>query len=580
MSRAVDSVAWRRFLQILSRAVDYVVWRLRFPATIKLTERVRLNLARLEAVSRNNGEPARPPSVRYGRSWVPPGPDGSSICPIDDGYSWRKYGQQSIPGWGYPTFYYECAQANCVVKKSVALAMDGQIVETVFGGSHNHPRPSAAGASVPRTGDDGGAQLPGSSDSEEDDDGEARADGVLTTTPMQRRDIHQIQLKALLRKPLVRLISWVVAASVLDMSVEGDQEAATEQIVKEVVQNWSLEWKLLGITLPKSLGDAAILGLEKNHLKQSYLLAKKKWHLTFYLLEAALQFSKELPYLEQMESRQYPPKPSCTELEVAEDFCYLVRPIYHAIKVVSSPCNVTLNSHFHAIWNLKIALMASSIKENIDEVFDVRETQMKFDKLWRKWYLWLSLAVILDPRYKFRFLVFCLNEAYGNDAKRYILEVRGKMYELFLQYSCHVDQESGEDLNQRNNDLQLDTHGNVPVHGSSQNYIEQSAHEELGELIGYLEGEVIPENVPFDILKWWKDNATTYPTLARLARDILAIPGCAVAAESAFDETDERVSLFNRKVSPEVVEALICTQDWIKSSEINDEVGGNGTMPT
>ena len=121
-------------------------------------------------------------------------------------------------------------------------------------------------------------------------------------------------------------------------------------------------------------------------------------------------------------------------------------------------------------------------------------------------------------------------------------------------------------FDQRTNDLQLDTHGTIPVHDASQNYIEQAALEEPGEVIRYLEGELIPQNANFDILKWWKENASTYPALARLARDILAIPGSAVSAESAFDEADERASLFNRKLSPELVEALICTQDWIKSS--------------
>jgi hypothetical protein len=53
----------------------------------------------------------------------------------------------------------------------------------------------------------------------------------------------------------------------------------------------------------------------------------------------------------------------------------------------------------------------------------------------------------------------------------------------------------------------------MPVHDASQNYIEQAAHEELGEVIRYLEGEVITQNGNFDILKWWKENASTYPAL-------------------------------------------------------------------
>lgn len=180
--------------------------------------------------------------------------------------------------------------------------------------------------------------------------------------------------------------------------------------------------------------------------------------------------------------------------------------------------------------------------------------------------MWLSLAVFLDPRFKLRYLDHCFTQAFRSGAKMCILEVRGKIFELFLQYSCNVDQQSGELLNHRSNNLQMDRHGNDSLHGTDQNDIGQGAHGEFRELTSYIEGELYPQNDQFDILKWWKDNASTYPTLARLARDILAIPGSAVSAESAFDKTDERVSLFNQKMSPKIVEALICTQDWIKSS--------------
>lgn len=407
----------------------------------------------------------------------------------------------------------------------------------------------------------------------------------------------------------------------------GNWKAIEEEKVKEAVQSWNLEWKLLGIISPKP-NDTAVSALEKNLTEQNYLLAKckllnlpciidaihdffgyelneyvlttsqkwceymtcsplrkdkykeilsrlqisqasfgsQRWYLTFYALEAALQFNSEMPNPQQIDYKSYPSKPSYAQLKTAENFCDLVRSIYHAIKVISRPGNATLNSHFHAIWNLKIALRRSSSKENINLVLDVEEMQLKFDQLWRNWYLWLSLAVVLDPRYKIRFLVICFKEAFGNHAKKYILEVRGKLYELFLQYSFHVDRRNYENFDRRNNDLQLDVHGTLPVTDTSPSYIEQAAHEELGEVITYLEGELIPQNACFDILKWWKENASIYPTLARLARDILAIPASTVSAESAFDETDARTSLFNQKLTPELVEALICTQDWIKSS--------------
>ncbi|OEL35301.1 hypothetical protein BAE44_0003683, partial [Dichanthelium oligosanthes] len=623
-------------------------------------------------------------------------------CPPDDGFVWRKYGQQTIPGSGCLTINYECIQATCGVKKLVVFSLDGQIVEMVYRGSHNHPRPSercpgdglggygpgpSAGTSMPLTtevGGEGVEQLRGSSDSEEDDDGEERSDGDVAGASVteryvlapaetftmqtrsgtsQRKDgkiqgavcrhcekslsgkttggtshllrhlktcparpatgrmqqqqpsveknwkFDQDKSLELLTKALVsNLFSspltssttfrqlWTricptnnvvlqgnieekflsifqneklkleekielapggvfmtVTRSYLEYSkhfiiltvhfidnewnlnrkvirccfagcddfdaeyyvsmfpcfeschnfITGNVKAAEEKIVKEVVENWNLEWKLLGI-ISSLEGDAAVSALEKNLTEQNYLFAKckllnlpciidalhdlfgyeineyvvrtsrvwfeymtcsplrrdkykeilsrlqisrpsfgsQKWYLTFYSLEAALQFNNELPNPEQLDSKSYPPKPSYTQLKAAENFCDLVRSIYDAIKVVSRTCNVTLNSQFHAIWNLKIALLRSSTKENIDQVFNVEEMQLKFDQLWRKWYLWLSLAVVLDPTYKIRLLIVCFKEAFGTQAKKYILEVRGKLYELFLQYSFHVDQQN------------------------------------------------------------------------------------------------------------------------------------------
>jgi len=38
----------------------------------------------------------------------------------------------------------------------------------------------------------------------------------------------------------------------------------------------------------------------------------------------------------------------------------------------------------------------------------------------------------------------------------------------------------------------------------------------------------------FDILNWWKVNSTKYPTLAEIAKDVLAMPLSTVASQSAF----------------------------------------------
>lgn len=59
----------------------------------------------------------------------------------DDGYNWRKYGQKQVKGSENPRSYYKCTFPNCPMKKKIERAIDGQITEIVYKGSHNHPKP-------------------------------------------------------------------------------------------------------------------------------------------------------------------------------------------------------------------------------------------------------------------------------------------------------------------------------------------------------------------------------------------------------------------------------------------------------
>lgn len=120
----------------------------------------------------------------------------------DDGYIWTNLGLQENFLDSDRFICYKCSEANCMVKKSVRLSVDGQILEKVYKGCHNHPHPSqmcprdaptgyisdsqcyvpsetyVSGTSVPDT-EEGGEQeqLGSSSDSEEEDNCQQRADG-------------------------------------------------------------------------------------------------------------------------------------------------------------------------------------------------------------------------------------------------------------------------------------------------------------------------------------------------------------------------------------------------------------------
>ena len=70
----------------------------------------------------------------------------------------------------------------------------------------------------------------------------------------------------------------------------------------------------------------------------------------------------------------------------------------------------------------------------------------------------------------------------------------------------------------------------------------------------------------FDILAWWKVNSPQYRMLSRITQYVLAIPVSTMASESTFSMTGRVFDLFRSSLSPLMVEALICGQNWLCSS--------------
>ncbi|CAL1400857.1 unnamed protein product [Linum trigynum] len=95
-------------------------------------------------------------------------------------------------------------------------------------------------------------------------------------------------------------------------------------------------------------------------------------------------------------------------------------------------------------------------------------------------------------------------------------------------------------------------------------YLEEEEDDEVvtRELVGSEEDEY-----KFDILGWWSRSGMKYPTISNMSRDILAVPISTVASESAFSTGGRVLDSFRTSLSPEVVEALICCEDWIRSSD-------------
>ncbi|KAL0463184.1 UNVERIFIED_CONTAM: Zinc finger BED domain-containing protein RICESLEEPER 2 [Sesamum latifolium] len=85
------------------------------------------------------------------------------------------------------------------------------------------------------------------------------------------------------------------------------------------------------------------------------------------------------------------------------------------------------------------------------------------------------------------------------------------------------------------------------------------------ELDTYLNEEIETDESPsFSITEWWKLHTPRFPILARLARDVLAMPISTVASESASSTEGRIINDFRASLTPKMAQALIYCQDWLR----------------
>ncbi|CAN1222205.1 Zinc finger BED domain-containing protein RICESLEEPER 2 [Linum grandiflorum] len=70
----------------------------------------------------------------------------------------------------------------------------------------------------------------------------------------------------------------------------------------------------------------------------------------------------------------------------------------------------------------------------------------------------------------------------------------------------------------------------------------------------------------YDILLWWKNNGHRHPLLCEMVRDIFGVPISSVSSESAFSTGGRILDSFRSSLTPSIVEALICSGDWLRLS--------------
>jgi hAT family C-terminal dimerisation region/Domain of unknown function (DUF4413) len=199
----------------------------------------------------------------------------------------------------------------------------------------------------------------------------------------------------------------------------------------------------------------------------------------------------------------------------------------------------------------------------------------KYEKYWgniEKVNSLIYVAVILDPRHKLKFMEFALVNLYGEEkSKKMIKKVNDNLTLLFDGYKIlhgSIINDQGGRSTQRKiapvvEDIGVLTsmfkkHKSVTNGGESKSELEKYLMDDL---------EVVDEAC-FDILQWWKVNSLRFPILSHTARDVLAVPISTVASKSTFSTGGRILDAFRSSLTPKIVQSLVCTEDWLRSTNL------------
>ncbi|KAL0295964.1 UNVERIFIED_CONTAM: putative AC transposase [Sesamum radiatum] len=220
-------------------------------------------------------------------------------------------------------------------------------------------------------------------------------------------------------------------------------------------------------------------------------------------------------------------------------FVKVLQYFYDLTNRVSGLLYVTSNTFLDEISDVDDLLNEWINGDDVDLVDMARQMNAKFDKYWgniEKMNIMLYVAVILDPRHKFFYLRYVFKNVHGPEIGEKMGDLaKSALYDVFEEYKKMYSSTTSRPSTTSSSESKLDS---------------------------YLNEKIETDEPPsFSITEWWKLHTPRFPILARLARDVLAMPISTVASESAFSTGGRIIDDFRASLTPKMAQALIGCQD-------------------
>ncbi|KAL6636962.1 hypothetical protein ACP70R_024534 [Stipagrostis hirtigluma subsp. patula] len=330
------------------------------------------------------------------------------------------------------------------------------------------------------------------------------------------------------------------------------------------------------------------LQLEIPSTKTLCLDVTTQWNTTYLMLLAALDYKQAFTTLETCDDN-YNEAPSAEDWKKVEAACNYLKLLYDSAHSVMAAANPTSNIFFHEAWKLQLELANATGHENPIFSSIAKDMHERFDKYWKDCSLVLAIAVVMDPRFKMKLVEFSYSKIYGVEATKYVKVVNDAVHELYKEYvaqplpltPAYVEQgETNGPANANNTQANPSTGDGLLDFDMYLSEI-QSSQPAKSELEQYLDESLTPRIQEFDILNWWKLNTLKFPTLSKMARDILAIPMSMVSSGSSIFSAGTGTRMlddYRSSLRPEIVEALVCAKDWLQYSPVATEAPGSAPV--
>ncbi|XP_034578777.1 zinc finger BED domain-containing protein RICESLEEPER 1-like [Setaria viridis] len=375
-------------------------------------------------------------------------------------------------------------------------------------------------------------------------------------------------------------------------------------IILGAIEQWGLDGKIFCIILDDAFIDDSVASSvranlqERNPLtaKRSLFVVRYATHLLDQVIQVGLdELGKIMEKLSKCSKHtkslapsavQYPNcryAPSSEDWRTARKICSILDDLH---KHVDFALEYPTPAHFfNMAWDVKKDVNFKSYMCKDDDTFSKIQEKMqkKFKECWKVSFFHFCMPMVMDPECRLeRIKSHIWLSDLDKNVRDCIHDVLDTFASLFNEYSDQVEDPSSTSGSKTSKGIVVDGDKLAEYYRYHQS---QYSERPMAELDQYLQAPHLTTSEPAGlkrtagkpsalrwwkgpcVLLWWKEHSLNYPTIARMARDVLALP-CVSDWKVA---TRTATLAISESGSRQWVEELVCTQDWLTPAGTGEE---------